>query len=144
MKRITASAATVAAVAVLSFAGNTVSAHHGQFGAYQMDETITLKGDIKTVRWENPHVYVAFDVQGPNGVETWNIELSSINTMEENGATRDAIQPGTRITVTGHRRRDTKLLILPRTITRADNSILIPVPVRRSIFGEQEGQKPQQ
>jgi hypothetical protein len=137
MKRITASAAALAAAAVLSFSGNTVSAHHGQAGAYQMDETITLRGDIKAVRWENPHVYVAFDVpRAGGGVETWNIELSSINTMEENGATRDALQLGTRIIVTGHRRRDTKLLILPRTITRADNTILIAVPVRRSIFGE--------
>jgi len=138
--RITA----LAALAILCLAGATASAHHGQFGAYMMDETIKLDGLIKAVRWENPHVYVTLDVRGASGPETWNIELSSINTMDEYGVKREAIQPGERIVVTGHRRRDTKLLILPRLITRADNSIYIPVPVRRSIFGEQQQQQPRQ
>ena len=143
MKRITASAAALAAFALV-FAAPSVSAHHGQFAAYQMDETIKLEGVIKDVRWENPHVYVAMDVKGAGGVETWNIELSSINTMEQGGAKREALKTGERIVVTGHRRRDTKLLILPRTITRPDNSTLIAVPVRRSIFGEPQEGQPQQ
>ena len=135
MKRITAPAATLVALALLSVPGTTVAGHHGEAGAYLLDETIKLDGVIKEVRWANPHVMVAFDVKGTGSVETWNIEFSSINTMEENGAKRDALKVGDRIVVAGHRRRDTKLLILPRAITRPDGSTVVPVPVRRGIFG---------
>jgi hypothetical protein len=111
-------------------------AHHGEAGAYALDETIKLQGVVREVRWSNPHVIVMFDVQGTSGVEQWSIELSSINTMEQGGAKRDALAMGDQIVVTGHRRKDTKLLILPRMIQRPDGTTALPVPVRRGIFGE--------
>lgn len=128
---------TVAGAAALWVASaGTVLAHHGQAGAYQLDQTIKLTGVITEVRWGNPHVMVDFDVKGAAGVEKWSIELSSIMTMEENGAKREALKTGDQIVVTGHRRHDTKLLILPRQIHKPDGTTYIPVPVRRSIFGE--------
>lgn len=130
-------ASAVAAVALLVFLlfGNSVAAHHGQAGAYELDQTIKLEGVVREVRWGNPHVIVAFDVKGADGVERWAIELSSIATMEQGGATRDALAAGDRIVVTGHRHRTDKLLILPRAIQKPDGTTAIPVPVRRSIFG---------
>jgi hypothetical protein len=116
--------------------GRVVSAHHGQAGAYFLDQTTKLEGVVREVRWGNPHVIVAFDVKGTEGVEQWAIELSSINTMEEAGAKREALATGDRIVVTGHRHRNEKLLILPRSIDKPDGTTAIPVPVRRSIFGQ--------
>jgi hypothetical protein len=112
------------------------SAHHGQAGAYFLDETIKLEGIVTDVRWMNPHVMVGLDVKGSGGVEKWSIELSSITTMEQGGAKHDALRTGDRIIVTGHRHRTDKLLILPRQIHKPDGTTAIPVPVRRSIFGE--------
>jgi hypothetical protein len=57
-------------------------------------------------------------------------------TMEEGGAKRDALAMGDQIVVTGHRHRTEKLLILPRSIQKPDGTTAIPVPVRRSIFGQ--------
>jgi hypothetical protein len=113
-----------------------VWAHHGEAGAYELDQTIKLQGVVREVRWGNPHVIIAFDVKGTGGVEQWSIELSSINTMEQAGAKREALSTGDQIVVTGHRRKDTKLLILPRAIQKPDGTTAIPVPVRRGIFGE--------
>jgi hypothetical protein len=130
------SLAITAAATLLFAAASPISAHHGEAGAYALDETIKLQGTVREVRWSNPHVIVAFDVQGGAGVEQWSIELSSINTMEQAGATREALKTGDPIVVTGHRRKDTKLLILPRTIQRPDGTTALNVPVRRGIFGE--------
>jgi hypothetical protein len=124
----------VALVFLAAWSG--VSAHHGQAGAYELDQTIKLSGVVREVRWGNPHVIVAFDVRGTTGVEQWSIELSSTMTMEEGGAKRDALAMGDQIVVTGHRHRTEKLLILPRSIQKPDGTTAIPVPVRRSIFGQ--------
>lgn len=114
--------------------GSIVLAHHGQAGMYALDQTTKLEGVVKEVRWGNPHVIVAFDVKGADGVEQWSIELSSITTMEEAGAKRDSLATGDQIVVIGHRHRNDKLLILPRSIQKPDGTTAIRVPVRRSIF----------
>jgi hypothetical protein len=122
-------------LAFLVGATSMTSAHHGQAGMYELGETIKLEGVVREVRWGNPHVITTFDVTGATGVEQWSIELSSIMTMEEGGAKRDALSAGDRIVVTGHRHRTDRLLILPRSIQKPDGTTAIPVPVRRSIFG---------
>lgn len=128
-----AAAATLLLSVVFGFA-SVVSAHHGQAGMYALDQSTRLEGVITAISWGNPHVIVSFDVKGADGVEKWNIELSSITTMEEGGAKRDALAAGDRIVVTGNRHRTDKLLILPRSIQKPDGTVAIPVPVRRSIF----------
>ena len=124
-----------AMVAVLLGLTVVVSAHHGQAGVYELSDTIKLEGVVREVRWGNPHVIATFEVKGATGVEQWSIELSSIMTMEEGGAKREALSTGDRIVVTGHRHRTDRLLILPRSIQKPDGTTAIPVPVRRSIFG---------
>ena len=130
----TAGTLAVAVIVCSSFPSGNVAAHHGEAGAYTLDETMKLEGVVREVRWDNPHVIVALDVTGANGLERWAIELSSINTMEEGGVTRDALKTGERIIVSGHRHRTTKLLILPRSIQKPDGTVALRVPVRRSIF----------
>lgn len=134
-------ALTAAAVTLLFFLafGSSVSAHHGQTGAYELDQTIRLQGIVREVRWGNPHVIIAFDVKGADGVEQWAIELSSINTTERAGATRDSLAQGDEIVVIGHRRRDERFLILPRSIQKPDGTTAIPVPGRR-FLQESSGQ----
>ena len=124
-----------AVVTLMAMSGISVMAHHGQAGAYFLDQSTKLDGVVTEVRWGNPHVIVAFDVKGGGGIEQWSIELSSIMTMEEAGAKRDDLKAGDRIIVTGHRHRTEKLLILPRSIQKPDGTMAIRVPVRRSIFG---------
>jgi hypothetical protein len=62
------------------------------------------------------------------------MELSTIPTMQEAGAARDALAKGDAIVVTGNRHRQDRLLILPRSIQKPDGTTAIVVPVRRSIF----------
>ena len=134
--RILRTAGMLAAAVIVcsSVPSGSVVAHHGEAGAYMLNETIKLEGVVQEVRWVNPHVMVALDVTGANGVEHWAIELSSITTMEDGGVTRDALKKGDRIVVSGHRHRTTKLLILPRSIQKPDGTVALKVPVRRSIF----------
>ncbi len=141
MKILRKPALTAAAVTLLFFLafGSSVSAHHGQTAAYALDQTIRLQGIVKEVRWVNPHVIIAFDVKGADGVEQWAIELSSINTTERAGATRDSLARSDEIVVVGHRRRDERSLILPRSIQKPDGTTAIPVPVRR-FLQESSGQ----
>lgn len=137
MKCLRTAGILAAAVMVYSlFASGSLAAHHGEAGAYMLDETMKLEGVVREVRWGNPHVMVDLDVTGANGAEQWTIELSSIMTMEQGGVARDALKTGDRIVVNGHRHRTTRLLILPRSIQKPDGTVALKIPVRRSIFGE--------
>ena len=63
IRRIGAFIAAAAFMYCSSFS-SSVAAHHGEAGAYFLNETIKVEGVVKDVRWSNPHVYVDFDVTG--------------------------------------------------------------------------------
>lgn len=57
-------------------------AHHS-FAIFDHDRTYTLKGTVREFRWTNPHGYIELDVEegGPEGLEQFTIELTSINML---------------------------------------------------------------
>jgi hypothetical protein len=109
-------------------------AHHGQAGAYFLDQSTRLQGVVREIRWGNPHVMLTLDVKGAGGVEQWAVELSSIQTMEQGGIKREDMKEGDEIIVTGNLHRSERRLILPRQIDRPNGTKWITVPVRRTIF----------
>ena len=50
-------------VSVLTFFGNTVSAHHG-WSSFDETKPIYLEGVVKSVKWQNPHAEFMLEVNG--------------------------------------------------------------------------------
>jgi hypothetical protein len=88
-------------VLLLSWGGNAV-AHHSFAAEYDRNKSITLKGTVTKVEWQNPHIYFYIDVKGADGtVANWAIEGGAPNTLYRNGWRKDSVQAGNEVTVDG-------------------------------------------
>lgn len=92
---------------LLFFAGS-VSAHHGG-AAYDETETITVTGAVTKFLFINPHVLIYIAVTEENGdTVEWSGELTTpirLARMDRAGArpwSKDILQPGDQITLSGN------------------------------------------
>ncbi|HEY4362062.1 MAG TPA: DUF6152 family protein [Bryobacteraceae bacterium] len=96
-------------------------AHHSFAAEYDSSALVTLSGTITKVEWTNPHAYVYLDVKAEDGtVVNWGIEGYPPNTLRRTGFTRNLMQEGTRVTITGWRARDNASRMAAREVTLPD------------------------
>jgi len=88
----------VLGVALLSA---TLSAHHSPV-MFDMTKTQTIEGTVVEFAWTNPHSSIQLDVQTPNGVERWGVEMGSPNSMVKGGWKSNIIKAGDKVTVAVH------------------------------------------
>lgn len=76
----------------------TAVAHHS-FAMFDHTQTYTLKGTVVSFQWTNPHGYIDLEVQdGPEGIERFSIELTSINMLRRAGWRSSDVKAGDRVT----------------------------------------------
>ena len=83
----------------------TVSAlaHHGFDTEYDRNKTVSLSGVVQKVEWTNPHMHVYIDVTDAGGkVTTYNMEMSSPNTIRRRGWTLNTLLPGEKVVFEGY------------------------------------------
>jgi hypothetical protein len=87
-------------LAATALASLPASAHHS-FAVYDRTKTMTIKGNVKTFQWTNPHVVIWVLVQPEGGGEPqeWGIETTSPGVLTRGGWTRNSIKPGDRVSV---------------------------------------------
>jgi Family of unknown function (DUF6152) len=87
--------------AVLVTVSAIASAHHGSAVSYDMSKMITMEGTVTDFQWQNPHVFILYDVKGPDGkVVNWGAETHSPAVCErEDGWTKSTLKPGDKITI---------------------------------------------
>ena len=82
-------------------------AHHAFSAEFDATKPITCKGVVTKVEWTNPHVWIHVDVRQPDGtVENWAFEAGTPSVLFRRGFTKEALLPGTPITVDGYRAKD--------------------------------------
>ena len=80
-------------------------AHHGR-ASYSQD-IITLEATVTEFRFVNPHVQVYFDITTEAGeIEQWQGELTAPNKLARGGWTKNTLQPGDQIRITGRAARN--------------------------------------
>ena len=77
-------------------------AHHGFDTEYDAKKKVTFNGVVSKVEWLNPHMRVYIDVADAAGkVTTWNLEMTSPNTVRRQGWGTKDLLPGDEVTFTG-------------------------------------------
>jgi Family of unknown function (DUF6152) len=80
-----------------------VFAHHGSRISYDLNKPVTMKGTVSSFGWQNPHVFLGYDVKNDNGnVTNWGAELAENphQLIANRGWDKDTLKPGDQITVT--------------------------------------------
>jgi hypothetical protein len=76
----------------------SAAAHHS-FAIFDHTQTLTLQGKVLSFQWTNPHGYLALDVQdGPQDVDHYTIELTSINMLRRAGWKSSDVHAGDQVT----------------------------------------------
>jgi hypothetical protein len=92
----------IGVIAVLSFLGSPVLAHHGS-NNYDMETQVTLKGTVTEFMWANPHCQIYFDVTDDKGhVQHWGAEMNNPHALSMMGFSEHTLKPGDKITITGN------------------------------------------
>jgi len=96
------------ALAAVSLAISTpATAHHSAAVAYDINKTISVKGVISEVKWENPHTWIFVETKDESGKTVkWGFEGKVPNQLIRLGITPSVLKPGAEVTVTGHPARD--------------------------------------
>lgn len=100
-------ALAAAALASLPLLSGGVAAHHSFASEFDINQPFEVSGTVREVVWMNPHARLHIDVEEANGeIVTYDFELLSPNILIRDGWSRNDLQPGEPVTVTGHRARD--------------------------------------
>ena len=77
-------------------------AHHGFDTEYDATKKFTLSGVVQKVEWQNPHMRVYVDVtdEKTGKVTTWNMEMTSPNTVRRQGWGPKDLVAGEKVTFT--------------------------------------------
>ena len=96
----------VMAASILAGSIGPASAHHS-FAQFDMSQTLTLSGTVRTLEWTNPHVWLWLDVpDGKAGDRVWGLEGAAVGEMSRRGWARQIVKAGDKLTVEIHPLRD--------------------------------------
>ena len=124
---------SVGAVLLLLSLGGSTYAHHGITAFFDASRSVTMKGNVTSFEWTNPHSYIYFEVKdGKGAVEKWTGELGSVGMLSRSGWRRDTFKPGDAITAIGNPAKDGKSMMIVDKVVLASGQELLgrnPVPV---------------
>ena len=88
-------------VAGLLCAAVPLLAHHSVAGEYDVNKPVTIKGTVSKLEWTNPHSRIYVDAKDASGkVTTWNMEMTSPNTVRRQGWGPKDLVAGEKVTFT--------------------------------------------
>ncbi len=99
--------------------------HHSFAAEFNSDDHIELTGVVTKIEWMNPHTFFYIDVETEDGdYENWALEIGSPNGLMRRGWTRNSMQIGDEVSVTGSRAWDGSLKGNVRTVILSDGTEL--------------------
>jgi len=134
--------ATVAVVGVAS-----AGAHHSA-AAYDESATATVSGVVQSLQWRNPHVIVRLEVTAEDGsTAIWPLEAAGIQSMVNDGWSRERVGPGQHITAEIHPTKRAVAGGVLRWVTLDDGTVLpidpaSPKSAPAAVAGEVAGDTP--
>lgn len=148
MKRQIRPIALAGTVLVFLGASSYSAAHHSFAAEFDSTREIRATGAVSDVEWQNPHAWIHLSVSelcertaAPRGSDApeeewacrtpttdegtaWGFELGSPNGLMRQGWSRNSLQEGDVVTISGTRARDGSTNSNARTVTTADGTRL--------------------
>ena len=98
-----------------------VSAHHSFAAEFDGNSPVKIAGTVIKVDWTNPHTYIFLEVENEEGdYEEWGFEMGSPNGLMRRGWTRNTLEIGTEVIISGTRARDGSLKGNAQTVLIAE------------------------
>ena len=119
----------VALTGALVLSALPVLAHHSA-SMFEPTKTVTITGVVKQFQYTNPHSWLIVEVMGPKGTvaSTWGFEAEGPGTLLRSGIRKSDLEPGTRVTVTGHPMRDGRTAATWIKAVLPSGKVLVPMP----------------
>jgi hypothetical protein len=94
-------AALLIGILIFLLGSGVAFAHHGTAN-FDTTKSVTVKGQVTSFQFINPHVTIALDVKDDRGnVQNWQGALTSPNHLMRSGWTRETLKLGEVITISG-------------------------------------------
>jgi hypothetical protein len=80
-----------------------ILAHHGSASSYDMraGKEVAMVGTVTRFAWENPHVFIIFDVNdGKGNITHWAAETHPPYVLLKDGWTKNILKPGDEVAIT--------------------------------------------
>ena len=94
------------------------SAHHSFASEFDINQPVDVTGAVTVVEWTNPHGRIRIDVEENGELVNYNFELPSPNQLTRQGWSRNDLQPGDVVRITGSRARTRRTVGRARGISR--------------------------
>lgn len=122
MKRPIRPACLIATLAICSGS----FAHHASNLDYDESRIGTIEGVVDDIFWSNPHIHFYLTVTSEEGAtETWDMEGPNLSSLSRRGVSRDSVQVGDEIMITGTLGRDGRKRIWAYSIMKADGTVVM-------------------
>jgi len=94
-------AALLIGIVIFLLGSGVAFAHHGTAN-FDTTKSVTVKGQVTSFQFINPHVTIALDVKDDKGnVQNWQGALTSPNHLMRSGWTKETLKLGEVITISG-------------------------------------------
>lgn len=79
------------------------AAHHSFATAYDESETVLIEGTVVQFTFRNPHAWIHVTAPDEHGeLQRWAVEWGGAGSLAAQGVTRDSLQPGDHVLITGN------------------------------------------
>jgi lipopolysaccharide export system protein LptA len=100
------------------------AAHHSFAAAYDLEDPISITGQVVEVRLTNPHSHFFLDVPAADGSTTrWKFEAGTPSGMLRGGYSTQVIKQGDTVTINGFRARNESNNGMLRELITADGKV---------------------
>ena len=129
--------ASLGAASILLALASHADAHHSFAAEFDADDPIELTGVVTKIEWMNPHTFFYIDVETEDGsYENWALEMGSPNGLMRRGWTRNSMQIGDEVSVTGSRAKDGSLKGNVRSVILSNGEILFAGTSQPDVEGQ--------
>ncbi len=100
-------------------------AHHSFSAEFSLDLPVEVTGTVLRVEWTNPHARFYVEAEDEQGsLMEWDFELTTPNILMRQGWSRNSLQPGDVVTVTGWRARNAPNVANAARVTLESGQVL--------------------